>query len=96
MSATRFIYLIHFDQPFKHAKHYIGSALDLDARLQEHRTQSGARLMAVVNKAGITWRLARAWRGGRKDERRLKTMGGASRLCPICTPGMRRSWPNTA
>lgn len=89
MSATSYIYLIHFDQPYKHARHYIGSTKSVDERIAEHRTNRGARLMAVVNSAGITWRLARAWRGGRQVERRLKTLGGAARLCPICTPGTR-------
>lgn len=89
MSQTKFIYLIHFDQPFKHAKHYIGSAVDLEHRLNEHRTSAPkcANLMRVVNAAGITWRVARLWRGGRADERRLKNCGGAARLCPICNPG---------
>ena len=90
MSETLFVYLIHFDQPFKHAKHYIGSAVDLDARLEEHRRGSGANLMRVVKDAGISWRLARTWSGGRQLERRLKTLGGAARLCPICSPN--RHW----
>ncbi len=90
MSLTAVIYLIHFDQPFKHAKHYLGSAADLDARIAQHRTAGGANLMRVVNAAGIPWRVARLWRGGRTEERRLKKNGGMVRLCPICTPGTTR------
>ena len=30
------IYLLHFDKPLKHAKHYIGLANKLDARLEHH------------------------------------------------------------
>lgn len=83
---TTVVYLIHFDEPYKHARHYIGSAVDLDKRLEEHARGTGSRLMAVIMAAGIPWQLARTWDGGRQLERRLKTLGGAARLCPICSP----------
>jgi hypothetical protein len=38
----------------------------------------------VVKAAGISWRLARTWPGGRARERQLKNQGGASRRCPEC------------
>jgi predicted GIY-YIG superfamily endonuclease len=88
---TRVVYLIHFDRPYKHARHYLGSAADLGARLDEHRRGAGSRLMAVISAAGIPWCLARTWRGGRQLERRLKNHGGATRMCPICTPTTRRA-----
>jgi hypothetical protein len=89
MSQTRFIYLIHFDQPFKHARHYLGSAKNLESRLHDHRIGGSkcAKLMRAVNGAGIGWSVSRFWRGGRIDERRLKSLGGAARICPVCTPG---------
>lgn len=89
MSQTRFIYLIHFDQPFKHAKHYLGSTSNLEQRLGAHRAggSESARLLHAVKLAGIGWTVARLWRGGRTEERRLKNLGGATRLCPVCTPG---------
>ena len=31
------VYLLHFDQPYQHARHYIGSTMDLERRLPEHR-----------------------------------------------------------
>jgi hypothetical protein len=40
--------------------------------------------MIAVARAGIEWRLARVWVGGRQLERRLKVQGGASRRCPLC------------
>lgn len=89
MSETTVVYLIHFDAPYKHAQHYLGSTADLEARLTEHHNGTGARLMQVITAAGIGWRLARTWSGGRKLERRLKTLGSAVRLCPICTPNTR-------
>jgi predicted GIY-YIG superfamily endonuclease len=78
------VYLIHFDRPYKHARHYIGWASDLDARLTEHAAGRGARLLAVVKAAGIGWTLARTWTGSRVRERQLKNQGGASRRCPAC------------
>jgi len=81
---TGWIYLLHFDQPYRHAKHYTGFAVDLDRRLIAHTCGRGARLTAVVAQAGIGWRLARVWPGTRSTERALKNQGGASRRCPIC------------
>lgn len=77
------IYLLHFSRPYKHAAHYTGWTSDLDARLAEHASGRGARLLAVVQAEGITWQLARTWTGDRYLERRLKQRG-ASRRCPIC------------
>lgn len=78
------MYLVHFSVPFKHARHYTGTTTDLDARLAEHATGRGARLLAAAAEAGITWEVARVWRGGRAVERALKRQGGASRRCPLC------------
>jgi predicted GIY-YIG superfamily endonuclease len=78
------VYLLHFDRPYKHARHYTGWATDLPARLATHESGRGARLLAVARGAGISWRLARTWPGGRARERQLKRQGGASRHCPMC------------
>src|ERR1022692_3195850 len=51
------VYLIHFDRPYKHARHYIGWALDVRRRLTEHAAGRGAHLLAVVKAAGIGWPL---------------------------------------
>lgn len=78
------VYLIHFDTPYKHARHYIGWTPNLERRLRQHRQGEGARLLAVIKDAGITWRLARTWEGGRDVERRLKNWHKARQMCPIC------------
>lgn len=77
-------YLIHFDEAYKHARHYLGVADDLDARLEAHRAGNGARLIQVIQSAGITWRCVRTWPGGRKLERQLKNRKEAPALCPVC------------
>ncbi len=87
------MYLLHFDQPYKHAKHYIGWTSDLDERLAHHASGHGARLLAVVGAAGIGWRLARTWSGGRARERQIKKQGGASRCCPLCGVRPRQDTP---
>lgn len=78
------IYLLHFERPFGHARHYLGWASDLEGRLAYHGTSRGANLMFHVRQAGISWVLARTWAGDRFEERRLKNRGGHARKCPIC------------
>ena len=39
------IYLLHFETPYRHARHYTGwTAGDLDARLKQHERGTGALL----------------------------------------------------
>jgi len=85
------VYLIHFDRlyipypgtPLRDcAGHYCGWTENLARRLARHATGGGARLLAVVHQAGISWQLARVWPGPRERERQLKRQGGASRRCP--------------
>jgi predicted GIY-YIG superfamily endonuclease len=78
------IYLLHFDTPYRHAKHYLGWTSDLQGRLADHAAGRGARLMEVTRAAGIGFVLARTWPGTRSRERQLKGEGGRSRMCPIC------------
>jgi predicted GIY-YIG superfamily endonuclease len=77
-------YLLHFSEPYQHARHYSRTAADLQARLAEHKAGRGSRLLQVAKAGGITWTLARTWPGGRTRERQLKNQGGASRRCPEC------------
>ena len=84
MARTSIVYLLHFAQPLQHARHYLGSTADLDARLEQHRAGQGARLMEVIADLGIDFQLARTWPGGRDVERRLKRRKEGPRLCPVC------------
>ncbi|MEJ7618657.1 MAG: hypothetical protein WKF30_17190, partial [Pyrinomonadaceae bacterium] len=58
------------------------SASDLEARLAQHASKSGARLIAVILEAGMSFRLARTWEGTRDDERRLKNRHDSSAHLP--------------
>lgn len=79
------VYLIHFDRPYKHARHYIGFTDNLIKREHAHQcTADGAKLLQVVRSAGIPFEVVRTWDGDRNFERKLKNQKNASRLCPIC------------
>jgi predicted GIY-YIG superfamily endonuclease len=78
------VYLLHFERPYRHARHYLGYAADLDMRLARHRAGRGARLVEVITEAGISFTLARTWEGDRTMERRLKNRHASPRLCPLC------------
>lgn len=81
------VYLIHFSEPFQHAKHYLGFTKrdDVQARFEEHAAGRGATLTRVAVAAGITFELARVWKGeSRTFERSLKNRKNTPRLCPIC------------
>ena len=80
------VYLLHFDQPYQHARHYTGwSGDDVLDRLTQHATGRGARLMTVIHQAGIGFILVRLCEGTRATERAIKHDGGATRYCPACT-----------
>jgi predicted GIY-YIG superfamily endonuclease len=84
-----YVYLIHFDRPYVHARHYLGSAANFEARLEAHRHGNGARLMEVVKEAGITWHVSRIWQcespeQARLLEAKLKRQHSDLRLCNEC------------
>lgn len=80
------VYLIHFDKPYRHARHYIGFTDNMDRRMHEHEFNcNGARLLQVVREAGIGFRVVRTWPDGdRSLERKLKNWKKSSCLCPVC------------
>ncbi len=84
------VYLLHFDQPYHHARHYIGFATDLERRLIQHQSGSGARLVEVVVNAGRSFTLARIWPNtDRSFERRLHRRKDSPRMCPVCRQQLR-------
>lgn len=83
------VYLVHFNQPYRHAPRYAGWPTDLKTRLGEHQGGRGAGLLQVITQAGIEWTLARTWAGTRA--RQPERQGGSSRRCPICQDQKRRA-----
>lgn len=89
------VYLLHFDRPYKHAKHYVGWSSDIESRLLAHKNGRGARLIEVISNEGIAARLVRVWpRRTRRFERQLKRNSHIPAACPECksTAGKGR-WP---
>lgn len=92
------IYILHFDVPYHHARHYVGYCADgtLEQRLERHRAGQGSRLMLAIELAGIGYTVALTHPGDRHFERNLKRAKNTPRFCPLCsksTTGKRRARP---
>ena len=88
--GSTMVYLLHFSKRVcrrSPSRHYIGYAVNVEARLEAHRAGRGARITQVAVERGIKLRLARTWEGGRDVERALKLRKAAPRLCPVCERG---------
>ena len=46
-SPSGVVHLVHFTQPYRHARHYTGWTADLESRLAEHQAGRGARLLPL-------------------------------------------------
>lgn len=87
MTRRQGVYLLHFDTPYQHTRHYCGwgknVVMRVESQLKGKRT--AAHFVKVVHKAGIKIRLAHIWHGkDRKFERKLKDTHNLKRFCPIC------------
>ena len=78
------VYLLHFTEPYRHARHYLGWSRRLMPRLLAHLTGRGSPLVAAAIEAGIAIRLARTWTGGPATERALKRRKHHRVFCPLC------------
>lgn len=86
------VYLLHFDRPYRHARHYMGFARSVKAmheRIDVHYQATIGdgkhhRLLQVARAAGISFTLARYWPNGTRDDERRRKRRGKSALCPIC------------
>ena len=81
------VYLLHFSEPFHHARHYIGwtSHGNTEARLEQHLSGLGSPLVQAVHNRGIVVVVARVWSNRtRRYERRLHNRKNARRECPMC------------
>jgi predicted GIY-YIG superfamily endonuclease len=84
------VYVIHFDKPYKHAKHYTGIAKNVEKRMKLHRSGNGSKLMAVLNRnnIGFKYNIIAEYDGyseAKTHEKHLKTkVKKPQRHCPIC------------
>lgn len=84
------VYLLHFDRPLAHARHYVGFTTNLEGRLGRHENGRGSRLVDAVLEAGIGYTVVRTWPGrDRHFERKLKKRHNTPQLCPICNPNIK-------
>lgn len=81
---TSGVYLIHFDEPYKHAAHYVGYSDNIEERIALHQKGQGSRLCEVVVGAGIGLTLVRTWEGADRHFERKIHGRGKSVYCPIC------------
>ena len=80
------VYLLHFERPYRHARHYSGWTADLIDRLWQHAQGHGARLMTVVWEAGIGFTLVRVCEGTRGTERSIKNAAARSATARCAPP----------
>lgn len=81
------VYILHFSQPYFHARHYVGFTEDAGQRLKEHlnSSSSGSPLVRAALDSGITVSVAKVFSDGDRDlERKIKKAHRTARYCPIC------------
>lgn len=90
------VYLLHFDRPYRHARHYVGYADDgkLHQRIDAHYNATPGdgknhRLMQVIRAAGISFTLARVWPGANRQKEKAIKKSSRARACPLCRPSLR-------
>jgi GIY-YIG catalytic domain len=79
-----YVYLLCLATKFYHCRHYLGSSVDPDRRLREHRSGNGSHFTRAVAAAGIEMEIVRLWPGERYDEVLLKLHKNAAKYCPRC------------
>jgi hypothetical protein len=92
------VYLIHFEQPFHHARHYVGYTDNLQRRFNEHvHRKNSSPLLVAASAAGIAWRVAMIWpQAGRDLERLIKRTHHTARYCPECGAKIETDLPKYA
>lgn len=92
------LYLLHFAEPYHHARHYLGYEIGTGRGRAYARDQARGRLLGAhelvmaVQAAGITIEVAEVWVGaGRRERRELRRAHNLSRHCPICCAALEAS-----
>lgn len=86
------VYVIHLETPLAHARHYIGSSVDIANRISEHRRGHGSPLLRAATEAGINWYVVNMLvtdneHEARRLEKKIKGIQHNKRYCPICNGG---------
>jgi hypothetical protein len=83
-------YLLHFDSPLSHARHYIGWSWNIDQRVEHHAMHPDRpHMLRELKKAGISFTLVRIWPGYTRDqERLLKNRHEGPKFCPLCNSNL--------
>jgi len=94
----RVLYLLHFEQPVRNCRHYLGITwkTHLMRRLRQHEGHHGANLTSKVSQLGVRFHLVCVWEGATfKQERDIKRASHFSKLCYMCSPSRQRDhrWP---
>ena len=83
--TTHLVYLLHFEEPYHHAQHYLGCTVDLTKRITRLKSHKpNVNLIKVINDAGIRWYIARLWDGDYEWETRIKNYAHLKLVCPVC------------
>lgn len=88
-----FVYLIQFSgflgNPETHTAHYyLGSALDLSVRMNQHRSSAGAAILRACNQRGISYKIIKLQvcptvADARELERKLKAYKNHARIADL-------------
>jgi len=84
------LYVIHFDKPYKHAKHYTGICINVDKRMKQHAMGTRSRLMRVLKENDIGFQYAvineyPTFSEAHAEEHRLKhKVKQPKKYCPFC------------
>jgi len=85
------LYLLHFEPPCKHARHYLGYARCINKRVSRHIAGNGSGLVRAAVQAGCSVTVVRTFDGGGNAESDLKrSYRSQTRLCPACNPNATR------
>lgn len=87
------VYVLHFDPPLQHARHYVGwtDHDDVATRLGEHLSGRGSRLVRAAVAAGVKVEIAHVFIGAdRHFERKIKKSTDVCRWCRLCGRGERK------
>jgi len=81
------IYLLHFERPLQHARHYCGASRRVIARIREHRNGHGSHLTNALHEHNIPFVVTNVWQTDQPfaSEHILKIQNNGPRYCPLCT-----------